>query len=861
MGRLLVLLFALMFIGSSARSQGLEADSLIHALRDVGRTKERVDLLNLLAYEYYDIDSHRAFGYSMEALNLARELDYARGERRALTLTGFYFSTRGNFDSALSYYRASAKVDLPHDGDLAYNHVLMGNAFRAEARYDSAFFHYERAISILNDSASQFQKAYAYRNLAELNAMLWNTEEAERLLKEAMEIYERTGRYYGLAECWFLMAQLRRNQSAFEEAEEYVSRGCELADGIGDDFLELRCMMIRGQVAHEFGEHTRALTYYFQVLGILRSADNLLTMTSLYRDIGDVYYTLGQHSMAMRYYSQARDVADSIGARREYADIVARTARVAAGQGNFEAAHEDVNRSLEIRQEIADTFGIAHSYVVLGQLYYQQKQYDEALEAYQRALELRQNIGDRSGISSCYYNMSFVHVELNQLTTALSYQRQGLAIEESMGYAYGLAYSHNQLGRLYTRLRDYPRAARHLAQATSLAANIESKSLRMENHRFWSDYYKARGQVANAFEHFQQYAALRDSIHSEIDAQKLAELQAMYTMERKEAEIRLLNQERLLDQQQIDLQRAQIYRQNIIIGSVVVSLLLLSLLMYKTWQYSNRMEKAHREISEQKEEIESQSEELREASEEIARINKALESKIGQRTEALSQAYKELDTFFYRASHDFRRPLTTFMGLAEVAKVTVKDTNALELFDKVRETASNLDKMLVKLQSISDMGSQQLVIKEVRLKEIFDTVCDSYRDELERKRIRASTDVNIKGPFVSYPALIRIIVENLVENAIHFSGVDKPYIQLTATESSGMVTLEVRDNGQGISPEYQPLVFDMYFRANERSKGNGLGLYIVKKAVEKLDGSITLSSIAKTGTTFTVMLPNHNGTA
>jgi signal transduction histidine kinase len=103
--------------------------------------------------------------------------------------------------------------------------------------------------------------------------------------------------------------------------------------------------------------------------------------------------------------------------------------------------------------------------------------------------------------------------------------------------------------------------------------------------------------------------------------------------------------------------------------------------------------------------------------------------------------------------------------------------------------------------------------------------------------------------------MVKIIIENLVENSIHFSGVDNPYVRLKVTQNGDYITMDFLDNGQGIPKEYQEQVFDMYFRANERSKGNGLGLYIVKKAVEKLEGSISLSSIPLIGSTFTIMLP------
>ena len=69
--------------------------------------------------------------------------------------------------------------------------------------------------------------------------------------------------------------------------------------------------------------------------------------------------------------------------------------------------------------------------------------------------------------------------------------------------------------------------------------------------------------------------------------------------------------------------------------------------------------------------------------------------------------------------------------------------------------------------------------------------------------------------------------------------------------------IKVEDNGQGIASEYHSKIFDMFFRANEQSKGTGLGLYIVKEALMKLSGSIHLESKPGVGSTFTIMLPTR----
>jgi signal transduction histidine kinase len=284
-------------------------------------------------------------------------------------------------------------------------------------------------------------------------------------------------------------------------------------------------------------------------------------------------------------------------------------------------------------------------------------------------------------------------------------------------------------------------------------------------------------------------------------------------------------------------------------------IMLISMLAYKTYQFNRQITKAHKEITEQKEEIQAQSEELKEANQTIALINRQLEQRIEDRTAALKQAYKELDIFFYRSSHDFRRPLTTFLGLAEVAKITVKDPNALELFAKVRDTANTLDKMLVKLQSISDVGAQQLVYREVFLQELFDSVCADFRDMIMENHIRIISEIHLTRPFYAYPAMVQIIIENLVENSISFRSPEHPYVKFSAFEEKGNVILEVEDNGQGIEEQYHDRIFEMYFRGSDRSKGNGLGLYIVKKAVEKLGGSITFYSGLYEGSRFSVSLP------
>ncbi len=234
---------------------------------------------------------------------------------------------------------------------------------------------------------------------------------------------------------------------------------------------------------------------------------------------------------------------------------------------------------------------------------------------------------------------------------------------------------------------------------------------------------------------------------------------------------------------------------------------------------------------------------------------KFFKQKVEERTAEVTQAYKELDTFFYRASHDFRRPITTFLGLAGVARISIKDELALQLFEKVTETATSLDKMLQKLQSISDVGIHQMEKEEISIRDSIDYTLNGLDLLIKQKKISVLIEVKPNARIITYPSMFDIIIENLIENSVFFSKDINPFIILRASIINKLVNIEVEDNGQGIEEEYKEKIYDMYFRANENSKGNGLGLYITKKAVEKLNGTIHLTSEHKQGTKFIVMLP------
>jgi signal transduction histidine kinase len=855
MRRLLIILIFVSFKAFLVSGQNPAVDSLTHLLENTTDAHKKVDLMNDIAQAYFHMSLEKGYEFSVKALELSTTEHYSEGKRKALTLKGYYFFSIGNYTEALKFYNQASAVSLPDDPNLGYNYVMEGNVYRALALYDSAHIYYNKAITLLTDLKSDHNLAFAYKNMGRLLVMQWKNKEAEEYFLKAMVIYEKEKNSYSIADTWFSLSEVNKNLSDYAHALDFINKGCQISEEINDDFLRLLCLIDQAGIKTRIGDYPKALEAYFKALQILKLKDYPQLLLTVYSSIGESYEALGQNDISLKYYFEALKIAEQLNMKYEIAKVLSGIAWIYKNQHSFKLAHEYVNRSLDLRIAIKDEHGISQCENVLGIIYLQENKYDLAIKTLEKSLALRTKIGHREGVSASLFNLGLVYEAMKEYDKALDYQTRALEMDKLIGNIFSLGISYNGMGSLYVKLKQYDKAEAFLKLADALAIQTRSKTLEMNNNYYWSDLYEAKGDNTKALVYYKKYSILNDSIYFDLGAQKLAEMEALYQIEKKDQEIDLLNKEKQIHENEIKLQKSKINIQSIVILSVIIGFVLVSLLAIKTYQYNRQIRKAHREITEQKEEIQAQSEELIEANQTIAQINKELESKIEDRTLALSQAYKELDTFFYRSSHDFRRPLTTFLGLAEVAKVTVKDVNALELFEKVRDTAVNLDKMLVKLQSISDVGSQQLVYREVLVKEIFDTVCDTFREELQRKGIKTSFEISMKEPFISYPAMVKIIIENLVENSIHFSGINNAFIKLKAYQNGEYFSLDIQDNGQGIAKEYLDRIFEMYFRGNERSKGNGLGLYIVKKAVEKLDGSITVSSIYQSGTTFTVMLP------
>ena len=241
------------------------------------------------------------------------------------------------------------------------------------------------------------------------------------------------------------------------------------------------------------------------------------------------------------------------------------------------------------------------------------------------------------------------------------------------------------------------------------------------------------------------------------------------------------------------------------------------------------------------------------AYEKIKESNKDLELTVQKRTGELKKANKELDRLFYRSSHDFRRPLTTLMGIHEVARLMKLNNRSMELFLLMHRTVENMDNMLKKFYNLYEISHYMEEAFPVSLS----AVVERYESDLMKRGHIIKTVVNLKKyeDVDMRNRLIDIILNCLIENALYYTTGKHAEISLKITEKENDLNLLIEDKGIGIDEVYFDRIFDMYFRSSEKSQGSGLGLYVVKTALDKLHGTITVNSEKGRYTQFEINIP------
>lgn len=239
------------------------------------------------------------------------------------------------------------------------------------------------------------------------------------------------------------------------------------------------------------------------------------------------------------------------------------------------------------------------------------------------------------------------------------------------------------------------------------------------------------------------------------------------------------------------------------------------------------------------------------------------EQKLAEKTllsqnEELKKVNEELDRFVYSASHDLRAPLLSLLGLINIARLDEDVARRTDYLDMMDSSVKKLDKFIGEIIDYSRNTRLTLSRDKIDFQELLDGIVDELQFVDHSNAVKKTFTIDQKGEFICDKMRLKVSLTNIIYNAIRYCDQEKetPYVHIEVESNENLTRISIKDNGLGIDEIHRDKVFDMFYRASENTSGSGLGLYIVKETIVKLNGTIHLESEHEKGTTFILEVPS-----
>lgn len=268
--------------------------------------------------------------------------------------------------------------------------------------------------------------------------------------------------------------------------------------------------------------YDKALQYGLQSLEIRKAMDNDYDLAFTLRTLGWLYYDIGYFDKALEYHTEVLKIHEKIGSKQR----------------------------------------IAYSYNSIGLIYEGKGDCNLALSFFKRSLALIENLDHKDRIAEAMTNMGICYRKINDLDLAIQYLESALVITNDIKYDHKKVYILHELSIVYLMQENFDKAHALLEDSRMIIQNINNnKELILENDKIMSDYYLAKQNYREAFSYYIKYTEESAEIFSNNKSEKLAEMRILYEAERRESEIKLLEQERNLEAQK---------RNFLLIGSILL---------------------------------------------------------------------------------------------------------------------------------------------------------------------------------------------------------------------------------------------------------------------------------------------------
>jgi len=583
------------------------------------------------------------------------------------------------------------------------------------------------------------------------------------------------------------------------------------------------------------GDYADALRYDMQCVALYTQNHDSTSLARALNDVGSDYRDIGEYQEGYYYLTRSFRLAKNRRNTNHQDSLIMAIALHNMGSvftqlGQFDVAHSHLQAAEKLSKQVHDSQGPAYTYYELGELYLKKKDFAQSEQYLNEALHEARKQQIRLLIPIVQLHLADLYLARKEYKKSLVYFDSVIFQQTLINNHFGLAECAVGKGRLMSLSGNHEEAQRLFLSSLATAQALHARNLELSCYHELAALYEAKNDFPKSLYYLKMQNALRDSLFSEGEMEKLFQSQVRFETENKDIEIAALSQARTL-------QEYELRRQELIRNILWVVVTLTAILLFTVYRSAHRRKQINELLLKHQEEIKKRSIEL-------------------------EQLNEVKDKFFSIISHDLRSPMNSLGATLDLlSQKNISPEEFSELSQSLRAQFDHTSTLINNLLNWTLVQMDKLKIQPERVV-LQRKVDESFEalGTLSDKSIVMENHVDGKIIVYADPNIVNLVMRNLILNAIKFTK-SGGRIWVSAEDKYNEVVVAVSDNGIGIQPEFKESIFKKTSgystRGTANEKGTGLGLILCKEFIEKNGGRIWVESEFGKGSTFFFSLPKQ----
>lgn len=571
-------------------------------------------------------------------------------------------------------------------------------------------------------------------------------------------------------------------------------------------------------------EPQKSIEYGMEAIKFASNFQDDENLVKAHSFIGVAYRILGNYSESMDYYYKGLELAKTHDQKEQEGYAYINIGNLHIYQGHYYNAIENLNKARVIAEELDHKRMLAYVHLNLGRAQMLRDENYIALENFQKALEIRIEINQVSGQAVCYKYIGDIHLELgDSQKAAANYKKSLEVVDQEMDkdlYANILT----MLAKAYFKNKKYSLARLNAEKSLKLGQDIGAKLIIRDNLEVLSEIALQTNDFEAASKHLQCIIEYNDTLFNQRLSEKMFDLEYRLEKQRKQAEIDLLNKDKMI--RELELGRARTFN----IALLVILGLITAMFIYVLVSLKQRRAQ-----------------------------NKLLEK---QKSE-LNQLNKTKDKMFLIIGHDLRGPIGNLKSLIEMLledEEVAKDKGLMETFSIFMKSVQSVSDLLENLLLWAKSQRNEIVFtpENISLNTVVNRNIQLFRTIADHKNITLNSELKDNYDVYVDKNMLMTVFRNVISNAIKFTS-GEGAIDIQVEKDDNFYKVAIKDSGIGFSDEVAQKIFDkknFYTTAGTNNEaGSGLGLLLSKEFIEINGGKIWAESQPEEGAIFYFTLP------